>query len=76
MPFVTTRECDICGGTGQFQGGDCENCSGTGQESMEPYAHDQIEGNIKYVVEKVDELETKINAIAVQVQALYDDLNP
>ena len=82
MPFLTTRECEICQGTGQFQGGDCENCSGTGQESMEPYAHDQIETNIRYIVEQIDTvntkletLDTKIEAIAVQVQVLFDDLN-
>jgi len=76
MPIVTTKPHERCGGTGQIDGQTCPACSGTGEIPLVADAHDHTEYNIKYVVLKVDELETKIETIATQVQAIYDDLNP
>lgn len=76
MAIVTDKPCEPCDGTGLIEGQTCSACEGTGEVPVDLEPHDQIEWNVKYVVEKVDELETKIDTIARQVQALYDDLNP
>ena len=82
MPIVTTKPCESCGATGSQDGQPCPTCSGTGEMPLVEDAHDQTEFNVKYVVLKADDivtkletLDTKIDAIAVQVQVLFDDLN-
>ena len=83
MPIVTTEGCERCGGDGMYQGGTCDMCSGTGEVPIKGCTHSQSEWNIKQAVLELDDalfklnaLDTKVTAIADQVQALYDDLNP
>lgn len=73
---VETKPCEYCGGDGEIEGETCSWCEGSGTQPLRSDAHDQAEWNIKHAVDKIEELETKIEAIAVQVQALFDDLNP
>ena len=74
---ISTKHCRLCGGDGIVPDGlTCPRCDGSGTVYTEASGSFQLEWNVKYVAGKVDELETKIEAIAVQVQALYDDLNP
>ena len=76
--------CLVCAGTGTKNGEVCIVCSGEG--SRDPTlgvigvtSTELATLNVAIfnaLDTKLDDLTTKLDAIAVQVQAIYDDLNP
>lgn len=73
---ILTREtCAFCKGAGTYGAGDkeCSYCHGVGDV---PLGYFDLSINLVDLITKLDILDGKVDTIATQVQALYDDLNP
>lgn len=71
--------CHHCDGTGisPSTGQTCHVCGGDGDIETEGlHIHTIIKAHVITINTKFADLDTKIDAIAAQVQVLYDDLNP
>ena len=72
MPTIV---CYTCNGSGERPPGTtCPTCDGSGEVEAEG-THPVTLAYVAATNERVNEIETKIDAIALQVQALFDDLN-
>lgn len=72
MPTVITKPCEPCDGTGLISGQTCSYCEGSGEEPVALEPHDQIEWNVKYIVEKVDDIKDKVNDLKEKVDEIKE----
>ena len=70
---MTTIPCMVCSGQGTVQEGSCSTCAGAGEVTAE---FGMTGGHMIAMFQMVVDIKEVVDAIAVQVQALYDDLNP